>query len=424
MVRGLGWSAVVVTFAVVAWLLLRHEAEQRGHRPEPVDRAHAVGPDAPAVGQTRTATADAVAALRDALPAADPLESAEAAAVLRRLLRADDTARRDVEARLLAPETPRELRMAFAFILGTLPGGPADRVLIEALVVFARDAAFVRCALLALGATRDPPDDDEIFEMGDRPWGHHGPGGLGITVQRPIEDPRVRAALGEHFEREETALREAAALALRHTLADSEVRDLFLAVLANEPADDVAGELGEALAHWAGSAPEQDRIAVVTRLIERTGEEGLEGYRFRMEDDFTRLALSVTDRERIASYAESTRPFGVRDFALGILTSTARRSGDEAVAFARATLTRYLQGDEQAAIRDRTARLLGTLPRDPLTIQALAAAARSDSAWNVRYSAVASLGRYKDAPEAKETLRAATKDKEPRVAALAKELLE
>jgi len=424
MMRAVVWSAVVLVLAVAAWLLGRDDAWQRSHRPESGDHAHAVAPDAGTVDQTRTATTDAIDALRNALPIADPLESATAAAALRRLLRTDDSARRDVEARLLAPETPRELRMAFAFILGTLPGGPADRVLIEALGAFADDAAFVRCALLALGATRDPPDDDEIFEMGDRPWGHHGPGGLGITVQRAIEDPSVRAALGEHFERDETVLREAAALALRHTLAVSEVRDLFLAVLASEPADDVAGELGEALADWAGSATGPERTAVVTRLIERAGEEGLEGYRFRMEDDFTRLALSATDRDRIASYTEPTRPFGVRDFALGILTSTAQRSGTDAVAFARATLTRYLQGDEQAAIRDRTAGLLGTLPRDPLTLRALAATARSDAAWNVRYSAVASLGRYKDAPEAKETLRAATKDKEPRVAALAKNLLE
>ncbi|MEE8106506.1 MAG: HEAT repeat domain-containing protein [Planctomycetota bacterium] len=423
MVRALVWSAVVVALAAVAWLLGRDDAERRGHRPEPHDGMHAVAPDAGTVDQTRNVAMDAIDALRNALPAADPLESATAAAALRRLLRTDAVARLGVEEMLLATETPRELRMALAFILGTLAGGPSDGALVEALDRFARDAAFVRCALLALGATRDPPDDDEIFEMGDRPWGHHGPGGLGITVQRPIEDPSVRAALGEHFEREESALREAAALALRHTLKNSEVRDLFLAVLASEPADDVAGELGEALADWAGSATERERAAVVARLIERAGEVGLEGYRFRMEDDFTRLALSATDRDRIASYTEPTRPFGVRDFALRVLTSTAQRSGDEAVAFARATLTRYLQGDEQAAIRDRTAGLLGTLPRDPLTLRALAAAAKSDAAWNVRYSAVASLGRYKDAPEAKEALRAATKDKEPRVAALAKELL-
>ncbi len=82
-----------------------------------------------------------------------------------------------------------------------------------------------------------------------------------------------------------------------------------------------------------------------------------------------------------------------------------------------------LAGDRDAAIRDRAARLLGTLPYDTSAVDVLAAAAQGDTAWNVRYSAVESLGRFKEVPGAREALQAATRDKDPRVAARAKKLL-
>ena len=66
--------------------------------------------------------------------------------------------------------------------------------------------------------------------------------------------------------------------------------------------------MGQALARLGpGSATERERAAVVARA----GEEGLEGYRFRMEDDFTRLALSATETNKVTPFPECIQ-FGLQ----------------------------------------------------------------------------------------------------------------
>ena len=130
-------------------------------------------------------------------------------------MRTDASALNVARSLLLAPETASELRMALALILGTLNGN--DAVLIEALGLFRAEIDVTRCILFALGATREPLDDDDVFGMGDRPWGEHGPGGLGITVNRLISSDHVRTALAGFLRDERGPAREAAATALRHS---------------------------------------------------------------------------------------------------------------------------------------------------------------------------------------------------------------
>jgi len=431
--RGLVFALLAVVLLAGAWWILSGgrraaHATRRGaetHAGESdTDRKAETHPevrDRPPTGELETA----FATLQDALQRDDAHAAQAAAAALRRLLRRDDAARRRAEARLLAEETPRELRMGLALVLGTLPGGEQDTVLLDALERFAKDAAVVRCILFALGATRDPPDDDEIFGLGDRPWGVHGPGGLGITVNQTIADPAVRGALTVWLHGDEAAVREAAAIALRHTTHAAEVRGGFLAALGTEANDDVALVLGEALAVWAGGTAESaKRTEVVTALLARAAGPGLDGYRFRMENDFRRIALTIEHRALLQEYAHATRPFAVRSFALSALAGAAPRSGRDAVTEARGLLGQYLADDRDAAVRDLVARLLGTLDQDVGTIARLAAAARADPVWNVRFQALDALAGFSSDALVRATLRAATADADKRVAAHARELLD
>ena len=189
--RGLLFALVaVVLLGGVWWFFARGVQDARA--PHRAPQSNASDSDDPRQrersprerdGHSKNELGAAVAALEAALQRGDAHAAQDAAAALRRLLRRDAEARRGAAARLLAGETPRVLRMVLALVLGTLPGGEQDAVLIDALERFAKDTAVARCILLALGATRDPPDDDDVFGLGDRPGGVHGPGGVGITVR-------------------------------------------------------------------------------------------------------------------------------------------------------------------------------------------------------------------------------------------------
>jgi hypothetical protein len=350
--------------------------------------------------------------------------AAEAAASLRNALRTDPKAWQEARAALLDPSTPTGVRQALALIFGTFDGAANDTALLEALHRFPEDTEFVRCALLGLGGAREPEDDDEVFGLGDRPWGAKGPGGLGITVRREIADAGTRAALGEFLARPEPALRAAAAQALRHSTASDDVRDSFLLALGTERFDDVAWVLGESLAVRAGStADAADRARIVNTLLGRAGDEALDAYRFRMEDDFERVSLDPAARSSLRTLAEPSHPFAVRSFALSAAARSAAASGAEAVAEARALLLSLLRADRDAAVRDLAARLLARLTWDAPTGEGLAAAAKSDAAWNVRFTALEALASFGKRTGVAEALEAARKDSDERVAARAAELL-
>ncbi len=411
-----------VTLAAGIWFLLGGEAQKRAPRhgtttaSDDTARTHA-GTTVKPPGASASRLEVLLRVLHDE---AEP----ETTAALRRLLRRSAQARRDAEEILLAGDTPRDLRMVLALVLGTLPGNDSDAVLLEALERFAEDIAVARQILFALGATREPPEEDDVFGLGDRPWGIHGPGGIGITVRREIKDPRLRRSLTGRLRSEEPGIREAAALALRHTTHAPDVRGPFLAALGAETSDDVALVIGEALAVWAGGAPVGgERTDVVTQLLSRAAEPDLHGLRFRMENDFRRIPVTAAQRATLREYAHSARPFDVRSFALSVLAASAARSGEDAVADVRGLLEVLLGEDQDTAVRDLSARLLRTLPQDPSTLARLSSAARSDPAWNVRHQALDTLATFGDGPLIREVLRAGTEDPDARVAARARELL-
>lgn len=429
MVRARVWGLVAVVLVVATAAALRGT-----QRPARAPRAGVAPPDvadlppgpaaadAPPVPRSDLpgAFAARVAAL-DAALAAGGAAAQDAAADLRRLLRTDEQSRRAAEAALLDPGTRRELRMALALVFGTLPG--SDAVLLDALDRFAADPELVRCALLALGATREPIDEDDVFGLGDRPYGEGGPKGIGITVRREIDDARVRAEIGSRLAAGEAANRRAAAVALRASIARLDVRDAFLAALRGDADDGVAGVVGEALAQWAGGpGDEAERSQIVEALLLRAGDDGLDGYRFRLEDDFARIPLGTAERAALAGLTRPPHPLGIRSFAIRALAGSAARSGGEALDGARELLGGYLRDDADAAVRDMAARMLGRLPLDDVAIGRLARASSQDGEWHVRYAAVEALGSA-PTPAALAALRAAASEADERVAARARELL-
>ncbi|MFM8980310.1 MAG: hypothetical protein ACKOSS_07605 [Planctomycetia bacterium] len=297
-----------------------------------------------------------------------------AAAALRARLRGDPAALAAALARLLDPALSSVQRQALALVLGTLERPGVDAALLAALERYKADGPFARCALLALGATREPDDDDEVFGLGDRPWGQQGPAGLGITVERRIEDGELLAQLAPWLRTAGMEVREAAAVALRHSLDDQATRWAFLSALLEEPDDEVALPLGEGLVVWLRTAPAGDE-GLVAAVLSRTVVPGFDGLRLRLEDDLEAVPFSPVVQDILAGLCATSQQGEVRRFAHTVLVRHAAYRGDAAEqAAVRARLLELVRSESDAALRDLGASLLRRLPATAEAVAALRAA--------------------------------------------------
>jgi hypothetical protein len=362
-------------------------------------------------------------ALKAALAAGGTEDAPRLAAALRRAMRADPESRSEAERLLVAAETSSALRQALALVIGTIAQPDPDALLLDAMKRFEGDAEFARACLLALGATREPEDDDDVFDLGDRPWGAQGPAGIGITVKREIADERTRARVVECLVRPDARVRAAATVALRHTTSAGDVRAAFRSALQGERDDVVAQELGEALTQaMRASQDAAERGEVLSLVLERAGDAPLDGMRFRVEDDLSLAHLDAPHVEQLRRLAQTPTPLAQRTFALTVLANAAKRGSSVSAETVRPLLVAGL-GDTDAALRDLAARLLGALPLDAQASAALAKTAKDDAAWNVRWTALGSLAAKADPAVARAALETARGDADPRVASRAVELL-
>jgi hypothetical protein len=369
------------------------------------------------------ADADSLSETLARLTAGDPETASAEAAALRRAMRLDPGLLRTALARLRDPSLPEEQRTALALILGTIASAEVDPGLLAALADPAAGQELRRALLLALGATRDTAEDDEVFGLGDNPWGQHGPAGLGITIRREIADAAVLEALSAHLGVDDPGLRRVAATSLRHSLGAGNARDSFRNRLAIEPEDGVAAILGEALVGHARRVEDPvERDRIVEEVLARASTPAFDALRFRIEDDLSGMPLPESARTTLAAMAEPASPFGERAFAFTVLARSAAAGDATAVARTRTLLRSALAADRAAPVRDLSARLLRHLPPDPADRPVLVKAAREDPAWNVRYTALETLAKV--APtEARPVLESAREDRDPRVADLAESLL-
>lgn len=422
--------ALVTLILLVAGVWLLRPRPDDGTSPGAPRETPAAGPDerrhvAPPPRETPD-TAAPVRALPEflgdlvaALASGDVERTQEAAVALRRLLRTDPDSWQAATELLADAAADQELRGALAVVLGTIDADGVDAVLRDALA--AADGDLARALVLALGATREPPDDDDVFHLGDRPWGEHGPGGLGITVRRTVEDEATRRTLEGALRASDAELRRVAAVALRHSLASADARDAFFTVLREDPDDGPVSEVAEALAQRARRAPEEERSAFLLALLARAAEPGLDALRFRVMDDLHRVPLTPDIAARVRELALADEAFAIRGFALELLGQTAQSGDDGTVAVAREVLVRVLELDADPALRDVAARVLRDVPAAAESQAALLRALREDRAWNVRYTALETLVRL-GGDDADAALRTGNEDGDERVRALAAEL--
>lgn len=393
----------------------REEAANR-RTPEPE-------PEASAGAEGATPGVDLLAGLRAALEAGDAEAVRAAARELRKRLRTDAASWDAAVALLRSDSEPSALRAALAVVLGTIETPRTDAVLIAALSEAGSDPALQRAIVIGLGATREPPDDDEIFDLSRQPWGEEGPAGLGVTVRRNIDDGATRSALIGVLRAEAPETRRIAAAALRHSLGAPDVVAAFRDTLREERADAPLSEVAEALAVRARSVPEQESGEFLRDLVRRATETGLDATRFRVIDDLHRVPQPPDVTSRLQEIAFGEHEFAVRLFALDLLAAGAASQDGRSVEPARETLSRVLELSADDALRDNAARLLRTLPANERSQQVLVRAVAEDRAWNVRYTALESLAAL-HSPALASALEAANRDGDERVRALAAELSE
>ncbi|MGC6486058.1 MAG: hypothetical protein ACON4Z_00295, partial [Planctomycetota bacterium] len=343
----------------------------------------------------------------------------DAAAAMRRLVRTDPGARSEAYAALLADDTPDAQRRALAMILGTLAVEGVDEVLLAAVDRFRADPATVVALIAALGALRDPPDDDDVFDMEAAPhFAVHGPGGMGITVRNVIRDPAVEAKLGELLlDREQRGVRLAAANALQFSVGREFTRTRFRTALAAETDDAVAALLGQNLGLWTRRKQGEEAQHIVDEVVQASGRPGFDEYRLRMETALHESSFNQDTMTQLRSWSQPGMSYELRSFAYSVLLG--QRPVDPQ---SRAAIVRAAAGDPDRAIQDYALGLLARLPAGADSVQALRAVLTSSPDWSLRSSALRSLALLLRGAERASLLREAAEDVDARVARQARRL--
>jgi len=418
-------AAALLVAAAALWQLVPHS--EWGQHPAP--RADAPDPAA--------SRANKLPAERRALAVGDldPLDRAfaefaaglaagkgpQAARDLRRILRQDPAGFAEACAKLLDLSTPADVCRSLALVLGTLACEGVDAILLAALKVHGNDASMVQALVAALGALRDPPDDDDVFDPVAAPhFAFLGPGGMSITVRNLITDPAAERALGDLLlDRERAAVRAAAANALQFSVDSEPTRTRFRTVLAIETDAAVAARLGESLGLWTRRRTDLDATATVTELLRLADREGFDEYRLRLESALQECSFEGESRERLISLADVGQPSELREFALSIL------AGERPIpARTRAMLLRTLAAAEpDAYLREVAARHLGQLGADEPTRAALERTWLEVAAGsNVRVAALTALFALTPATRRAALLQQASTDPDVAVARCARSL--
>jgi len=421
-------TLVVTTLGAVWWLTRGADLPSVSARPkpQPVSQREAVedaaGPNnRQAVATDSDLTVDPFAAactnLADAIKGGN---AADAAAQLRLLLRTDEAALSQAYAALLAEDTEDDLRHGIAMVLGTLAVEGVDDVLMAALQQFDADSKMVVTLIAALGALRDPPDEDDVFDMTAAPhFGVHGPGGMGITVRNIIRDPRVEEALGNLLlDQDRRDVRMAAVNALQFSVDREFSRTRFRTALANELDDGVASMLAQSLGYWTRRKGSQEAQHIVNEVVLAADRPGFDEYRMRVEKALQESVFDEMAFGQLKSWTESGMPFEMRSFAFSALLG--QKSVDPAT---RSALVDIVASDPDRAMRDYAAQRLGQMPGGEDSKAALRSMFGGSSDWSLRVTALSSLVGLLSATERTALLRRAANDADPRVVRRAERLL-
>ena len=419
-VRLLLAALAAVTIAALAW---------RSVAPAPPTPAQEPDQNAPVATQEvgdRSDGAGERQALPEPLPEASAFQrsfealaeairagtAADAAAELRKLLRTDEAALAEAYEALLGEQTPTDQRHALAMILGTLAIDGVDAVLLAAVDQFRDQPETVVALIAAMGALRDPPDADDVFDMEAAPhFAVHGPGGMGITVRNVIDDPEVEAKLGELLlDREQRDIRLAAANALQFSVDREFTRTRFRTALSSEMDDAVAALLGQNLGLWTRRKLGEEAQHIVDEVVQASGRPGFDEYRLRMETALHESSFNQDTMTQLRTWSQPGMSYEMRTFAFSVLLG--QRPMDTQ---SRAAIVRAAAGDPDRAIQDHALGLLSRLPRGADSVAALRSVLANHADWSLRSSALGSLANLLQGEERDAVLQQALGDPDPRV---------
>lgn len=346
--------------------------------------------------------------------------AADAAASLRKLLRTDPGALAAAYEALLAESTEADERRALAMILGTLAVEGVDEVLLAAVDQFRDDPATVIALIAAMGALRDPPDADDVFDMEAAPhFAVHGPGGMGITVRNIIDDPEVEAKLGELLlDPTQRDIRLAAANALQFSVDREFTRTRFRTALASEMDDAVAALLGQNLGLWTRRKLGDEAQHIVDEVVQAADRPGFDEYRLRMETALHQSSFNEDTMSQLRSWSQPGMSFEMRTFAFSVLLG--QRPMDPS---SRRSIVDAAASDDDRAVRDHALRLLSRLPASNDSVQVLRSVLSDSPDWSLRSTALTSLANLLTGDARRSLLQSATADSDQRIARRARRLL-
>ena len=386
-------------------------AARAGAAPPPPEREDA----APARPE-----ADAFEAAIGALEAAIARgEAAPAAAALRRLLRTDGAALVAAYAALLHADTDAQTRRALAMVLGTLSIDGVDAVLLAAVEQFGDEEETLVALIAALGALRDPPDEDDVFDMEAAPhFAAHGPGGMGITVRNVLDDPAVEAKLGELLlDPERVGVRLAAARAMQFSVDREFTRTRFRTALASELNDGVAALLGQNLGVWTRRKLGDEAQHIVDEVVQAANRPGFDEYRLRMETALHESSFGGDTAQLLQTWAQPGMSFEMRTFAYAMLLG--QRPADPA---SRAAIVRAAASDPDVAVRDHALSLLMRLPPGEDSLGVLRSVLASSPDWTLRSTALTSMANLLTGAARARMLETYAADADQRIARRARRL--
>jgi HEAT repeat protein len=311
-----------------------------------------------------------------------------------------------------APAASRELA---AFVLGTL----TDRSGLEALsraLAGAKEPAWIRALLLALGCDRTSGDDDDIFDLPDTPRVLAVPLGLSVRMGGAIAESEFREVMVPHLRQSEAGVRWAAALALADSTGFPDVRAAFLDSVRAERDPATQGELGKALADWAAgqSAESADRLGIFSAILEGADRPDAASLRLRSEDGMKRMAWTSPEVRLMAGRIESGT-LDQKRWAIAVLSGAAARPDVPDRSVILETFARASASTSEAKVREFAVSGLVAFPEDERARKIILGSMR-DPAWHVRAAAVRALGRGGRNAEALAALqRAEREDPDERV---------
>ena len=361
--------------------------------------------------------------LRSQFPYPDPLHNQRYASGLRKFLKQNPGARDSIASTLLDPGTPLRTFANLSLILGSIGGEANDRILLQALDMYANEPDRAQWAIFAMGAWRENPGWDERFSFDSRgPMILQTDEGISTPVFHQITNRAVREALTPYLQHPDGVLRTASILTLRHSLGNYSVRKAFVEQLPNERNPGNESNIAEALARNVHKLIPEEQTTTIDALLEQAANTGTEGVRLKILHPLQSTELNPNQIQKLEKLSLDDPAPSIRRFALSLLSSQSQGQPEP-----HRILLRAAHNDPDPSIRAAVISLIQQHPT-PVAPEALIPILDNDSAWNVRHSTLEALSELPPDPQSATAAlnavkNAALNDPHPKVSQFAMNIL-